>query len=164
MQSLSACMSPAFASSMAFRVRASPSPSSNASIASVALLREPAGLPFGLPDRPGLNGTPRCFSSVLAASLFTFSTPIFITTLLRTTIFAAMIITPRRRLAILIVARFPPRISRYIEPERDIPIQGSHSTRAGDIEPLFVRQARRGRRAPFLLDKAPVAAMGYRSA
>jgi hypothetical protein len=37
MQSLSACMSPAFASSMAFQVRASPSPSSNASIARVAL-------------------------------------------------------------------------------------------------------------------------------
>ena len=52
MQSLSACMSPAFASSMAFRVRASPSPSSNASIAKVALLRDPAALPFGLPDWP----------------------------------------------------------------------------------------------------------------
>jgi hypothetical protein len=57
------------------------------------------------------------------------STP---TKLLRTTIFAAMIITPRHRLAILIVARFPHRLSRYIQPERDIPIQGSHSTRAGE--------------------------------
>jgi hypothetical protein len=43
-----------------------------------------------------------------------------------------MIITSRHRLAILIVARFPPRLSRYIQPERDIPIQGSHSTRAGE--------------------------------
>jgi hypothetical protein len=51
---------------------------------------------------------------------------------LRTTIFAAMIITPRHRLAILTVAHFPPRLSRYIQPERDIPIQGSHSTRAGE--------------------------------
>ncbi|SRR5436190_16252319 len=54
------------------------------------------------------------------------------TKLLRTTIFAAIIITPRHRLAIPIVARFPPRLSHYIQPERDIPIQGSHSTRAGE--------------------------------
>jgi hypothetical protein len=43
-----------------------------------------------------------------------------------------MIITPRHQLAILTVAHFPLRLSRYIQPERDIPIQGSHSTRAGE--------------------------------
>ncbi|MET4072142.1 hypothetical protein ABID58_006971, partial [Bradyrhizobium sp. S3.2.6] len=31
----------------------------------------------------------------------------------RTTIIAAIITSPRHRLAILIVARFPPRLSRY---------------------------------------------------
>ncbi|WP_349510071.1 transposase, partial [Bradyrhizobium sp. Leaf396] len=34
---------------------------------------------------------------------------------LRATIIAAIITSPRHRLAILIVARFPPRLSRYIE-------------------------------------------------
>jgi len=49
--------------------------------------------------------------------------------LLRTTIFAAMIITLRHQLAIQIVARFPPILSRYTQPERDIPLKCSHSTR-----------------------------------
>ncbi|MCH2221718.1 MAG: hypothetical protein MK097_15550, partial [Dechloromonas sp.] len=35
------------------------------------------------------------------------------TKLLRATIIAAIITSPRHRLAILIVARFPPRLSRY---------------------------------------------------
>jgi hypothetical protein len=34
---------------------------------------------------------------------------------LRATIIAAIITSPRHRLAILIVARFPSRLSRYIE-------------------------------------------------
>ncbi|WP_230646873.1 hypothetical protein, partial [Bradyrhizobium sp. Leaf401] len=36
------------------------------------------------------------------------------TKLLRATIIATIITSPRHRLAILIVARFPPRLSRYI--------------------------------------------------
>jgi hypothetical protein len=40
-----------------------------------------------------------------------------------------MIITLRHQLAILVVARFPPTLSRYIQAERDIPFQVSHSTR-----------------------------------
>jgi len=40
-----------------------------------------------------------------------------------------MISTLRHQLAILIVACFPPILSRYIQPERDTPFQVSHSTR-----------------------------------
>src|SRR5215204_4346330 len=50
-----ATRSPAFASSMALRVRASASPSSRASIANVVLWRAP----FGLPGLPGLKRLPR---------------------------------------------------------------------------------------------------------
>jgi hypothetical protein len=50
-----ATRSPAFASSMALRVRASASPSSRASIANVVLWRAP----FGLPGLPGLKRPPR---------------------------------------------------------------------------------------------------------
>jgi GNAT superfamily N-acetyltransferase len=42
-------MSPAFASSIALRVRASASPSNNSSIARVVALRVPLGRPLGLP-------------------------------------------------------------------------------------------------------------------
>jgi len=50
-----AAMSPPFASSIAFRISSSASPSSNASSASVARLRRPLGLPAGFPLCPGLN-------------------------------------------------------------------------------------------------------------
>lgn len=55
MQSFSACISPVFASSMTFRVKASASPSKSASIASVVALRDPFGRPEGFPDLPGAN-------------------------------------------------------------------------------------------------------------
>src|SRR3954453_23039468 len=42
------------------------------------------------------------------------------TKLLRATIIAAIITSPRHRLAILIVARFPSRLSRYSQAERDV--------------------------------------------
>ena len=48
-------MSPSLASSMALRVRASASPSRSFSIASVALLRLPWGLPFLPILLPGAN-------------------------------------------------------------------------------------------------------------
>ena len=51
----SAIPSPARASSTALRVSASASPSSSSSAVCVALLRAPAGRPFGLPDRPFRN-------------------------------------------------------------------------------------------------------------
>jgi hypothetical protein len=47
---------PSFASSITLRVISSPSPSSIASKARVALLRVPGGLPAGLPLCPGWNG------------------------------------------------------------------------------------------------------------
>jgi hypothetical protein len=56
MQSRNACISPAFARSIALRVRASASPSNNSSMAIVVALRAPLGRPLGLPDCPGLNG------------------------------------------------------------------------------------------------------------
>src|SRR6266516_7188992 len=43
------------------------SPSSSASTAIVALLRDPLGRPSGLPLRPALNGRPRCFFAVFSA-------------------------------------------------------------------------------------------------
>jgi hypothetical protein len=62
----------ALASSIAFRVIVSASPSSIASIATVALFREPLGRPAGLPDWPGGNRTPRCFGPVLLAAITMF--------------------------------------------------------------------------------------------
>ena len=50
-QRRSACMSPAIPSSIAFLVRASASPSSNASMANVVLLRTPLGFPAGYRSR-----------------------------------------------------------------------------------------------------------------
>ena len=69
MHSRSAVVSPASASSTAFRVRASASPSSNDSAAIVERLREPRGRPAGLPDWPGRNGRPRCFGAVFSRSI-----------------------------------------------------------------------------------------------
>src|SRR5262245_26785013 len=66
-QSRSAVMSPSAAFSRSLRVIASDSPSSNASIARVVLLRAPFGRPFGLPLLPGLNGRPRCCFAVFSA-------------------------------------------------------------------------------------------------
>src|SRR5438128_10486377 len=43
------------------------SPSSSASTAIVALLRDPLGRPSGLPLRPALYGRPRCFFAVFSA-------------------------------------------------------------------------------------------------
>ena len=63
-----AVVSPSNARSIAFRVRASASPSNNASMASVALLRAPLGRPEGLPDWPGLK-PPCCFRTVLSVSV-----------------------------------------------------------------------------------------------
>ena len=52
-------MSPALAASMVFRAMAPPSPSSRASMATVARSRAPLGRPAGFPDWPGLY--PPCF-------------------------------------------------------------------------------------------------------
>jgi len=56
-----AVVSPSSALSINLRVIPSTSPSRSASAASVAWLRDPFGLPFGLPLCPGGNGRPRCF-------------------------------------------------------------------------------------------------------
>src|SRR5262245_22302270 len=66
-QSRSAAISPSNAFSTALRAMALASPSSNASTAIVALLRDPLGRPSGLPLRPALNGRPRCFFAVFSA-------------------------------------------------------------------------------------------------
>jgi hypothetical protein len=55
--------SPASARSIALRVSASASPSSNASAARVARWRAPLGLPAGFPDRPLAKGRSRCICS-----------------------------------------------------------------------------------------------------
>jgi hypothetical protein len=60
-------MSPSFASSIAFRVNSSASPSSRASRASVVAFLAPLGRPPGFPDWPGLNGLPGCFLGVFSA-------------------------------------------------------------------------------------------------
>jgi hypothetical protein len=56
-----AVASPARASSIALRVRASPSPSSNTCMACVVLWR----LPLGRPGLPGANGRPRVVGALL---------------------------------------------------------------------------------------------------
>src|SRR5437660_7500473 len=66
-QSRSAAMSPSNAFSTALRAMALASPSSSASTAIVALLRDPLGRPSGLPLRPALYGRPRCFFAVFSA-------------------------------------------------------------------------------------------------
>ena len=58
-QRRNAIESPASARSIALRVSASASPSSNASAARVARWRAPLGLPAGFPDRPFAKGRPR---------------------------------------------------------------------------------------------------------
>src|SRR5258705_10255449 len=60
-------MSPSKALSTALRAMALASPSSSASTAIVALLRDPLGRPSGLPLRPALKGRPRCFFAVFSA-------------------------------------------------------------------------------------------------
>ena len=62
-QSRSAGIFPSSAIATTFRVSASASPSSRASIASVALFRAPFGRPLGLPLWPGSNGRPRDFAT-----------------------------------------------------------------------------------------------------
>jgi len=58
-QSRISAVSPLFAISIAFLTIVSASSSSSFSIATVTLLRDPAGLPFGLPDCPGSNNAMR---------------------------------------------------------------------------------------------------------
>src|SRR6516162_7632461 len=67
----SAGISPVLASSIAFLVRASASPSKSASSANVVAFREPRGRPSGLPDSPGLNLV-SCFLPVLSDLLIAF--------------------------------------------------------------------------------------------
>jgi hypothetical protein len=60
-------MSPESAASIAFRVIAVASPSSNASAAIVVRWRVPGRLPAGLPDRPLAKGRLRCIPAAFAA-------------------------------------------------------------------------------------------------
>jgi hypothetical protein len=64
-------MSPCLASSIAFLVNVSASPSRSTSAAIVARLRVPGRLPAGLPLVPFGNGRPRwrCFSAAFAAGI-----------------------------------------------------------------------------------------------
>jgi hypothetical protein len=68
-QSRRAVLSPSKALSISLRVIALASPSRSASARTVALLRAPLGLPFGLPLLPRSNGQPRCFAAVFSAWL-----------------------------------------------------------------------------------------------
>jgi hypothetical protein len=63
--SRSACISPFRASSTAFRVRFSASPSNSVSAVMVVRFRTPRGRPVGLPDFPFLKGRPRRLSGEL---------------------------------------------------------------------------------------------------
>ena len=65
-------MSPSFAFSRSLRVIASDLPSSNASIATVVLFREPFGRPFGLPLVPGSKGGLAVFLLYLQQGLENF--------------------------------------------------------------------------------------------
>src|ERR1017187_199615 len=69
-QSRRAVVSPSNALSISLRVIALASPSSSASARTVALLRAPFGLPFGLPLLPRSKGRPRCIGAVFSARLF----------------------------------------------------------------------------------------------
>ena len=68
---------PPWASSTAFRVRASASPSSKAWVARVALFKAPLGRPWGLPLCPLTKGRPLDFCAAFAvkSSLLLFISP-----------------------------------------------------------------------------------------